>query len=97
MNLPSSARRYLLAKRRGAGSFGAGQCDQHHHADQHRGGGGGHRRDGGGAEHSERHRQLVDTLYSPFDQDVTITAAEGKTFPRDSLDVGCGQGAGCAR
>lgn len=30
---------------------------------------------------------LVDTLYSPFDQDVTITAAEGKTFPRDSLPL----------
>ena len=28
---------------------------------------------------------LVDKLYSPFDQDVTITATEGKTFPRDSL------------
>ncbi len=28
---------------------------------------------------------LVDTLYSPFDQDVTVTAAEGKTFSRDSL------------
>lgn len=31
--------------------------------------------------------QLVDTLYSPFDQDITITATEGKTFPRDSLDL----------
>jgi ABC-type lipoprotein release transport system permease subunit len=31
--------------------------------------------------------QLVDTLYSPFDQDITITAAEGKTFERDSLDL----------
>lgn len=30
--------------------------------------------------------QLVDTLYSPFDQDITITAAAGKTFARDSLD-----------
>lgn len=30
---------------------------------------------------------LVDTLYSPFDQDITITPAEGKTFPRDSLDL----------
>ena len=25
---------------------------------------------------------LVDTIYSPFDQDITITAAEGKTFAR---------------
>lgn len=31
--------------------------------------------------------QLVDTLYSPFDQDITITPAMGKTFPRDSLDL----------
>lgn len=31
--------------------------------------------------------QLVDTLYSPFDQDITITPAAGKTFPRDSLDL----------
>lgn len=30
---------------------------------------------------------LVDTIYSPFDQDITITAAEGKTFARDSLDL----------
>lgn len=30
---------------------------------------------------------LVDTLYSPFDQDLTITPAEGKTFDRDSLDL----------
>lgn len=30
---------------------------------------------------------LVDTLYSPFDQDITITPAEGKTFHRDSLDL----------
>lgn len=29
--------------------------------------------------------ELVDTLYSPFDQDVTITAVEGKTFSRNSL------------
>ena len=29
----------------------------------------------------------VDTIYSPFDQDITITPAEGKTFSRDSLDV----------
>ncbi len=32
--------------------------------------------------------ELVDTIYSPFDQDITITAAEGKTFARDSLDLG---------
>ncbi len=31
--------------------------------------------------------QLVDTLYSPFDQDITITAAAGKTFSHDSLDL----------
>ncbi|MBK9761425.1 MAG: hypothetical protein IPO90_16030 [Flavobacteriales bacterium] len=31
--------------------------------------------------------ELVDKLYSPFDQDVTITPAEGKTFARDSLDL----------
>lgn len=31
--------------------------------------------------------QLVDTLYSPFDQDITISAAVGKTFERDSLDL----------
>lgn len=30
---------------------------------------------------------LVDSLYSPFDQDLTITPAAGKTFPRDSLDL----------
>ncbi|MBK9597378.1 MAG: FtsX-like permease family protein [Flavobacteriales bacterium] len=30
---------------------------------------------------------LVDTLYSPFDQDITISAAVGKTFQRDSLDL----------
>ena len=30
---------------------------------------------------------LVDKLYSPFDQDVTITPAEGKTFARDNLDL----------
>ncbi|HRH39443.1 MAG TPA: ABC transporter permease, partial [Flavobacteriales bacterium] len=30
----------------------------------------------------------VDTIYSPFDQDITITAAEGKTFAKDSLDLG---------
>lgn len=28
--------------------------------------------------------ELVDTIYSPFDQDVSITAAEGKTFTVDS-------------
>ena len=28
--------------------------------------------------------KLVDTIYSPFDQDVTITAAQGKTFDVDS-------------
>ncbi|MFZ1664913.1 MAG: ABC transporter permease, partial [Flavobacteriales bacterium] len=27
---------------------------------------------------------LVDSLYSPFDQDITISAVEGKTFFRDS-------------
>ncbi|MEO5585182.1 MAG: FtsX-like permease family protein [Flavobacteriales bacterium] len=31
--------------------------------------------------------KLVDTLYSPFDQDITITASVGKTFQRDSLDL----------
>ena len=30
---------------------------------------------------------LVDTLYSPFDQDITIAPAQGKTFMRDSLDL----------
>ncbi len=30
---------------------------------------------------------LVDKLYSPFDQDITITPAEGKTFMRDSLAI----------
>ena len=30
---------------------------------------------------------LVDKLYSPFDQDVTITLREGKTYPRDSLPL----------
>ncbi|MBK7555016.1 MAG: ABC transporter permease [Flavobacteriales bacterium] len=29
---------------------------------------------------------LVDTIYSPFDQDITITPARGKTFSRDSID-----------
>ena len=28
---------------------------------------------------------LVDMIYSPFDQDVTITAAQGKTFERSSV------------
>lgn len=31
--------------------------------------------------------ELVDTIYSPFDQDITITPANGKTFARDSLDA----------
>ncbi|MEO8588571.1 MAG: FtsX-like permease family protein [Flavobacteriales bacterium] len=31
--------------------------------------------------------EYVDTIYSPFDQDITITPAEGKTFSRDSLDL----------
>ena len=30
---------------------------------------------------------LVDAIYSPFDQDITITAAEGKTFGREALDL----------
>jgi lipoprotein-releasing system permease protein len=30
---------------------------------------------------------LVDTIYSPFDQDITITPAQGKTFSRDSIDL----------
>ena len=30
---------------------------------------------------------LVDKLYSPFDQDVTITLREGKTYPRDGLPL----------
>ncbi len=29
---------------------------------------------------------LVDAMYSPFDQDLTITPAEGKSFPRNALD-----------
>lgn len=29
--------------------------------------------------------ELVDSIYSPFDQDITITPAQGKTFERDSL------------
>lgn len=31
--------------------------------------------------------ELVDSIYSPFDQDITITPAHGKTFDRDSLDL----------
>ena len=31
--------------------------------------------------------ELVDSIYSPFDQDLTITPAQGKTILRDSLDV----------
>lgn len=31
--------------------------------------------------------ELVDTIYSPFDQDLTITPAEGKTFDRKTLDL----------
>ncbi|MBK8499891.1 MAG: FtsX-like permease family protein [Flavobacteriales bacterium] len=30
---------------------------------------------------------LVDDIYSPFDQDITITAVEGKTFTKDALDL----------
>ncbi len=30
--------------------------------------------------------ELVDSIYSPFDQDITITPVEGKTFPRSALD-----------
>lgn len=30
---------------------------------------------------------LVDTIYSPFDQDLTITAAQGKTFERGAVDL----------
>ncbi|MBX2971636.1 MAG: ABC transporter permease [Flavobacteriales bacterium] len=30
---------------------------------------------------------LVDTIYSPFDQDITITPAEGKTFERGTVDL----------
>ena len=32
--------------------------------------------------------ELVDRIYSPFDLDITITAAEGKTLARDSIDLG---------
>ncbi|MDQ3100405.1 MAG: hypothetical protein M3R08_03390, partial [Bacteroidota bacterium] len=31
--------------------------------------------------------ELVDSIYSPFDQDITITPALGKTFPRETLDL----------
>lgn len=30
---------------------------------------------------------LVDSIYSPFDQDLTITPAEGKTFERGTIDL----------
>ena len=30
---------------------------------------------------------LVDTIYSPFDQDITITADEGKTFGKGMVDL----------
>ena len=30
---------------------------------------------------------LVDKLYSPFDQDITITPAEGKTFDRGAVPL----------
>jgi lipoprotein-releasing system permease protein len=30
--------------------------------------------------------ELVESIYSPFDQDITITPAQGKTFDRDALD-----------
>lgn len=30
---------------------------------------------------------LVDSIYSPFDQDITITAATGKTFERNAVDL----------
>lgn len=30
---------------------------------------------------------LVDSIYSPFDQDITITPTEGKTFPRSAVDL----------
>lgn len=32
--------------------------------------------------------ELVDRIYSPFDMDITITPAEGKTIARDSIDLG---------
>lgn len=31
--------------------------------------------------------ELVETIYGPFDQDLTITPAEGKTFEKDALDL----------
>jgi lipoprotein-releasing system permease protein len=31
--------------------------------------------------------ELVDSIYSPFDQDITITPMEGKTFARDAVDM----------
>lgn len=31
--------------------------------------------------------ELVDSIYSPFDQDITITPAEGKTFSPNTLDL----------
>jgi len=31
--------------------------------------------------------EYVDTIYSPFDQDITVTPVEGKTFAKDSLDL----------
>ncbi|MGV3637068.1 MAG: ABC transporter permease [Flavobacteriales bacterium] len=30
---------------------------------------------------------LVDSIYSPFDQDITITTATGKTFERNAVDL----------
>ncbi|MBK7295501.1 MAG: ABC transporter permease [Flavobacteriales bacterium] len=30
---------------------------------------------------------LVDSIYSPFDQDITIPPATGKTFPKNTLDL----------
>jgi ABC-type lipoprotein release transport system permease subunit len=32
--------------------------------------------------------ELVDRIYSPFDLDITITPAQGKTLARDSIDLG---------
>ncbi|HRD52189.1 MAG TPA: FtsX-like permease family protein [Flavobacteriales bacterium] len=31
--------------------------------------------------------ELVDKIYSPFDQDITITAKEGKTFAKSTIDL----------
>lgn len=31
--------------------------------------------------------EVVETIYSPFDQDITITPVQGKTFARDSLPL----------